>query len=118
MTLLLTLVAGLVLVGITNGSARISDRGTRSSKTVPRHMVGSATPVTLDWRKGGRVQGASRRRRTGGKSTTSAVRAGAREVSKAAAIIALLSGVLQPQTGTLSLDVAYSPARVTLLSSD
>ncbi len=54
---------------------------------VPRHMVGSATPVTLDWRKGGRVQGASRRRRTGGKSTTSAVRAGAREVSKAAAIL-------------------------------
>lgn len=32
--------------------------------------------------------------------------------------VALLSGVLQPQTRALSLDVADSPTRVALLSSD
>lgn len=111
----------------------------RDELDVPRHMVGSATPVTLDWRQGGSVQRASGRRRTGRKGTTSAIRAGAREVSEPATIldreaclgraglellnglrthIALLSGVLQPQAGAFSLDVAYSPARITLLSSD
>ena len=54
---------------------------------VPRHMVGSATPVTLDWRQSRGVQCASGRRRTGCEGATSAVGTGAREVSKPATVL-------------------------------
>lgn len=46
MALSLTLVTGLVLVGISNGSSRISHRSTRSSKTVP--IKGVARVISLD----------------------------------------------------------------------
>ena len=48
MALSLTLVAGLVLVGITNGGARISDRSTRSSKTVPIRGYPGLSVLTCD----------------------------------------------------------------------
>ena len=110
MSLLLTLVASLILIWVAHRGASISDGCTRSGKTipipssqgqlgiwnglaqkpgnyVPRHMVGSTAAVTLHRRKGGGVQSTSRRRQAGGEGATMAIRAGARKVSEATAIL-------------------------------
>ena len=85
MPFLLTLVAGLVLVGVANGGTRVRYGGAWSRKAVPArekyvrgllrslgrdsdvpgHMVGATATVALDRGESGRVQGPSRRRRTG-----------------------------------------------------
>ncbi|KAI0722626.1 hypothetical protein C8Q76DRAFT_719497 [Earliella scabrosa] len=118
MAFLLTLVAGLVLVGVADRSASIGHGRTRSCETVPGHMVRPSAAVTLDRRKSGGVESPSRRGSTGGESSASAVGAGAREVPKATTVVALLAGVLQPEAGTLGLDVAHTAARVALLGGD
>ena len=110
MSLLLTLVASLILIWVAHRGASISDGCTRSGKTipipnsqgqlgiwnglaqkpgnyVPCHMVGSTAAVTLHRRKGGGVQSTSRRRQAGGEGATMAIRAGARKVSEATAIL-------------------------------
>lgn len=122
MTLLLTFVAGFVLVKVScsgaSGSVVQDGPSPRRSQTIPGHMIRAAATVAFDGGQGRGVQGTTWRRSTGGETggTQSAIRASTSNMAKTAAVVALLitTLLLDPQTGTLRLNVANSATRITL----
>lgn len=119
MSLLLTLIASLVLVGVAHWHSghAIGYGGTGGSQAIPSHMVRTSAAITLHRGKGRGVQGSSRRRGTSGKPGGTSTWANSCDVAESTTVVALLIRALHPQARAFCLDMAYTTARVALFGS-